>query len=187
MGIERDAGLGTRCSRRLNGAVKVPGSFGVDGQLVCACVAKLLKVAVRLFNHQVNVEKGRGHGASNVRNDGGTEGDVRNKAAVHDVAVNPVGTKVYKVLDLFTKASKVGGQDRRGNNGQEHLQRCARSTASRHRYPMVSAKNVEGPSEQDFRAQRPALVQIIQATQLQYSEPCEATTVQKCVAPPSHR
>src|SRR4051794_14178646 len=88
--------------------------LGVDRHSVRAGSNKVVEVPLRLYDHEVNVERQPGeltHGLDDLR----TEREVRYEATIHDVDVNPVGASGLAHRDLIGELREVGAEDRRSN------------------------------------------------------------------------
>ncbi|MEH1852878.1 MAG: hypothetical protein V7L11_14715 [Nostoc sp.] len=89
--------------------------FDVNDHFVRAGFRKGFEQDVRLGTHQVNVKEKFGEwadGLDNLR----TEGNVRDEVAIHDIEVQPIGTRTFGTFGFLSKARLVGGKERRCNH-----------------------------------------------------------------------
>ena len=86
----------------------------VDGDLVGAGRHELGNIALRLDDHQVDVE-GEASALSDCRDDDGADRDVRDEPTVHDVDVELVGAARLDARDVGGQRGEVGGENRRRN------------------------------------------------------------------------
>ena len=73
---------------------------------------EVVAIALGLDDHEVHVER-LGRGAAHRLDQDRADAEVRNEPAVHDVDVNPVGTRNVQRADLLRQAPEGGGKDRR--------------------------------------------------------------------------
>ena len=81
--------------------------------MVGAGLGKCAQVAVRLRDHQVDFQRDSSHRPQPAY-DRGSEGDIGNEMAVHDVHVNAVGAGGDHLGHLVSQMGHVGRQDRWG-------------------------------------------------------------------------
>ena len=91
----------------LHSAVDMVAGLIVEGDDVGACLGEGLEVFLRLHNHQVDVEGLLGFLLDGLHH-GDAEGDVGHEAAVHHVAVEPVGLAAVDHLDVSFQVEEVG-------------------------------------------------------------------------------
>src|SRR6266481_1122223 len=72
---------------------------------------------IGMLDHEMHIERQFGLFAHKP-NDGRAERNVVDEMAVHDVAMDPVGSGLFDLMDFLAQAGEVGGQDR---GGDEHL------------------------------------------------------------------
>jgi hypothetical protein len=83
------------------------------------------KTKTYLHDHHVAVEGTLRAGlewpvdaATDMRDDGATDGHVGNEVAVHDVNMEPVGTLLHLRGAIMTEVGEVGAENGRGNDGR---------------------------------------------------------------------
>lgn len=91
----------------------------MDQDVVGAGPNEVVEIALGLDDHEVHVER-LGRGAAHRLDHDRAIADVRNEPAVHDVDVNPVGTRGVHRANLLRQATEVGGKDRRGDDERLH-------------------------------------------------------------------
>jgi len=103
-------------------AVQVNGRrrLALDEQVVGAGAGDVFQQALRLDDHQVNVE-GLGSRPPHGLNHDRAEADVRDEAPIHDVHMDPVGAGRVNGAHLFGEATKIGGEDRRRDDEWLHV------------------------------------------------------------------
>ena len=79
-----------------------------------AGIAKGLDGALGVLDHQVDVE-GQLRIAPAMLNGPRPDGDRRDEVAIHDIEVDPVGTRLLELRDLLTQPAEVGREERRGD------------------------------------------------------------------------
>ena len=114
-------------ARRATGRADPPQGRGdllldldVDRDRVAAGVEELLDVAARLADHQVRVEREL-RPRSKVLDGLGTERQVRDEVAVHDVEMDAVGTGLLDAADRVGEVREVGVEDARRDTGTAGL------------------------------------------------------------------
>lgn len=113
-GVERKARARAEVADVPQGALQVRRALGVHGEERRARADEGLGVAVRVLNHEVDVQRqgtDRVHGADHVR----AKGDVGNEPAVHDVHVQEIGPGGLHAAGLLAHAGKVRGEHGCGN------------------------------------------------------------------------
>ena len=88
----------SRCDRGLH----------VDAQPIRPRVHEILDVALRVVDHQVDVQ-GQGGGLTDGPDHCGADGDVGDEVAVHDVHVDPVHPGGLRQMHLFRQAAEIRG------------------------------------------------------------------------------
>ena len=83
--------------------MQMRASFNLNRNDVGACFGEVGDVLLRLNNHQVNVQGLLGHRTQRLNNQR-SNGDVRNKAAVHDIYMDPICTGFIHGFHLFAEA-----------------------------------------------------------------------------------
>ena len=89
----------------LDGAVDMGASLVVEGDDVGACLGEGLEVFLRLHDHQVDVEGLLGFLLDGLHH-GDAKGDVGHEAAVHHVAVEPVGLAISMSASRLRKSAE---------------------------------------------------------------------------------
>ena len=74
--------------------------------------AKSLQIAIRLFDHEVDVQRLFGHAFHGGHN-GHTKGNVGYEAAVHHIHVKPIGHAAIDHVKILLQAGEIGSQYRR--------------------------------------------------------------------------
>ena len=75
------------------------------------------EMAFRLDDHQMHIER-LSRAAAHRLHDQRPDRDIRHKAAVHDVDINPVGARRVDGANFVGKISEVRRQDRRRNDNR---------------------------------------------------------------------
>ena len=115
-GIERHTGLLAEAPDLAQHAMQVDGRrrLRLDHDAVGTTFDEIGDEMLRLDDHQVQVEVLRGRLADR-RYDPRSEGDVGNEAAVHDIDVQPIRTRLIDGAHLLAEASEICGQYRRSD------------------------------------------------------------------------
>jgi hypothetical protein len=92
---------------------------GLDQQMVGAGLGEGGEVALRLDDHQMHVER-LGRRSADGPQDDRAECDVGDEAPVHDIDVDPVGTRGIYGTNLLAEAREVGREDRRRYENRLH-------------------------------------------------------------------
>jgi hypothetical protein len=106
--------------------------LNVNVHLIGACFGKGFQENFRLGTHEVDVEEHPGQWTDGLH-DRGTEGDVLDEVAVHDVEVQPIGSRSISAPRFLFQASEIRGEQRRRNihvRGQYRLERKVKSPKS---------------------------------------------------------
>ncbi|MND80444.1 hypothetical protein D3C80_722160 [compost metagenome] len=93
--------------------------FGMDCDQIAACICKWLKIWIARRNHQMRIEESLG-ARTNCFHHLRTERDVRNEMAIHNIDMNPVGTRFKHGIDFLAQARKVCGKDGWGDCDRTH-------------------------------------------------------------------
>ena len=95
--------------------MEVRPGLGVDGENVGPRLGEGVEELIDRRDHQMDVER-----LCRVRtqrlHDGGTDGEVRHKMAVHHVDMDPVGAGLIDCAHFFPELCEIGGEDRRSND-----------------------------------------------------------------------
>ena len=91
--------------------------LGLDQQMVGACLGEGRKIAFRLDDHQMHVERLCCRAADGLQHER-TDGDVGHEAAVHHIDVDPVGAGRVDGADLLAQSREIRGQHRRCNQNR---------------------------------------------------------------------
>ena len=94
--------------------------FDVHRQHRRAGVGECLDVAIRIRDHEMDVERHRGD-AFDGSNDRRPDRDVRHEMTVHHVDVNQVGAASLGCRDRVAEGGEVGGEDRRRDEDAHRL------------------------------------------------------------------
>src|SRR6476620_6403270 len=86
--------------------------FDVNGQIIRAGFGKFLNEAVRIRNHQMDIERKAGHLAQGF-DDGRANREIGHEVSVHDIDVEKVGPGRLHAGDFFGQPGKIRRQDRR--------------------------------------------------------------------------
>ncbi len=89
--------------------------FDMNGHAVGAGLGKGFEEDVGAGAHQMDV-KGQAAQRAKGLDDGGAEGNVGHKMAVHDVEVKPVGAGAVDAGGFGAEAGEIRGQERRGDD-----------------------------------------------------------------------
>ena len=82
-------------------------------------IAKIVHVPHRVKNHEVDVERYGDAPAYRLDHER-TEGNIRHEIAVHDIAVDPVRTRILRFFYFALDAGEVCGKNRWGNFNVAH-------------------------------------------------------------------
>ena len=93
-------------------AVQVRHRLDVHGNHVGAGGDELVDIPIRLFDHQVHVER-PGRDALDRADDRRANGDVRHEVAVHHVDMDQVGAAPFDRGDVAPEVREVCREDRR--------------------------------------------------------------------------
>ena len=113
MRVEYHAGMDAEGFDLLHSTVDVFAGLVVEGDDVGASLGEGLEVFLGFHNHQVDIQWLLGFLLDGLHH-GDAEGDVGHKAAVHHVAVEPVGLAAVDHLDVGFQVEEVGGEKGRG-------------------------------------------------------------------------
>src|SRR5690606_1511652 len=86
--------------------MQVRGCLDMERQRVSARLGKVLQVAVRLGDHQVNVERQVRHRADGLDDDR-PHGNVRYKVPIHHIDMDEVSSGSFRGPDLIAEAREV--------------------------------------------------------------------------------
>ena len=109
MWVKHHAGMYAKGLDLLNGTVDMFAGLVVEGDDVGASLGEGFKILLRFHNHQVDIQGFLGFLFDGLHH-GDAEGDVRHEAAVHHVAVEPVGLAAVDHLDVVFQVQEVGRQ-----------------------------------------------------------------------------
>ena len=126
--VERDPGAGTEGLDGRQRSRQVSSRLNVHGQGLCPSFDKRGNVAVRILDHQVDVE---GHVGDPMEgtNDWWPDREVWNEVAVHDVHVNGVCATALGGRDGSAQLGEIGRQDR-GSDSQAHRRLISKEIGS---------------------------------------------------------
>ena len=102
--------------------MNVRAGFGMNGHVIRARIHESFEKRVDRSDHQMHVERLVAVWAQrldHVRSDR----EVRDVMPVHHVDMNPVRTRLVDRAHLFAQRGKIGGQNRRCDEGSGHDQR----------------------------------------------------------------
>ena len=85
--------------------------LGLDQQVIGAGLGEGGEIALRLDDHQMNVERLCRRAADGLQHDR-ADGDVGHETAVHHVDMDPIGAGRVDGADLLAQAREIGRQDR---------------------------------------------------------------------------
>ena len=94
--------------------------LGLHQEMIGAGVGEGRKIALRLDDHQVDVERLCRRAADRLQHDR-PDGDVGDEAAVHHVDVDPVGAGGVDGAHLLAQSGEIGGQNRRSDDDRWRL------------------------------------------------------------------
>src|SRR5882672_736329 len=83
--------------------------FDVNGNEARPCLVKSFNIVFRMHNHQMHVQRFFGVTPDSFHY-GNTEGNVRDKYAIHHVHMDPVGLALIDHTDFLIQAGKITGQ-----------------------------------------------------------------------------
>jgi len=84
--------------------------LGLDEQMIRAGLGEGREIALRLDDHQMNVERLCRRPADRLQHDR-ADGDVGNEAAIHHIDMDPVGASGVDGANLLAQPREVGRQD----------------------------------------------------------------------------
>ena len=90
--------------------MQVRAGFNLHGNDVGTGFGEVGDVLLRLNDHQVNVQGLLSHRPQRLNNQR-SNGDVRNKAAVHHIHMDPIRTGFVHGFHFFAEACEVSRQD----------------------------------------------------------------------------
>ncbi len=123
MGVKGDTSKHICILNVRNCTVKMCTGFVMNGKHVSTGILKSMNIAVRLFDHQVSIERFL-RKAADCLDHGDAERDIRNKHTVHNVEMDPLGLRTVKHIDILIKGCKISGKEGRGDNRfRNHLNR----------------------------------------------------------------
>ena len=111
-GLMHDARLRPELANERDRAMQMTDGFDVHRHHAGAGGHELLDVAIGLLDHQVHIQRSRGH-APDRPHDRGTDGDVGNEVTVHHVDVDQISAAPFHRGDVASKGCEVGGENRR--------------------------------------------------------------------------
>ncbi len=91
----------------------------MDCEMVRARLEKRFHVALRMLDHQLDVQRTARHPVHRLHNHG-TKADIRHEMPVHDVQVQPIRSRLLDGFDLLGQSSEITGQETRGNHKLSH-------------------------------------------------------------------
>src|SRR5204863_7981594 len=115
-GIQSQADAATRgaeCPESLRD-IMFSFRFDMDGYRIRAGLEKARKIMIRMFDHQMDVERKLGVFADR-RDDRGPERNVVHKMAIHDVEVQPVRARFFRAMDLGFEMRKIRRENGRSD------------------------------------------------------------------------
>jgi len=115
MGVERNSGPSSECADLLECSVKVRAGLGVHGDHVRPGVSKRLNIFLGLDDHEMDVDRLSGRSANRF-DDQRADRDVGHETTVHDVDVDPIGSRLVDRLDFSLKTAKISGKHRRSDS-----------------------------------------------------------------------
>ena len=86
------------------------GALRLDGDDVATALGELLDVAFRPVDHQMGIEH-KGRARTQVLDEFGSKGDVRDEIPVHDVQMDPFRRGRSNRTDLFRDMGEVCRED----------------------------------------------------------------------------
>ena len=119
-GIEHDPGLLVELFNLLNGAVQMRAGFLMDQDDIRAGADEIGQIALRLNNHQVDIERQAGALAGGLDHQR-TNGDIGHKTAIHHINVDTVRAGLLDLGNLLAEAPKVGRENRGENLDHDGL------------------------------------------------------------------
>ena len=104
--------------------------LGLDQQMIGAGLGEVGEIALRLDDHQMNVERLCRRAADRLQHDR-PDGDVGHETAVHHIDMDPVGAGRVDGADLLAQAREIGRQNRGRDDdrGRRHALTALRSSA----------------------------------------------------------
>lgn len=115
MGVERDTRAFSESADLLQRPMQMRAGLRMDRDDVGASVRKRLNIFLRFDNHEVNVDRVFRR-SSDGFDDRGANRDVRHKTAVHDIDVDPVGSRLVHGLDFSLQKAKISRKNGRGDS-----------------------------------------------------------------------
>ena len=110
--IDRHAGALAQRVNGLHRPVQVNGALLVHDHRVGAGFCKRFEITVGLGDHQVNFKGDRAQ-RPEPAHDHRPERNIRDEMPVHDVDMNPIGSRGDNLLNLVRQVGQIGRKDRR--------------------------------------------------------------------------
>lgn len=107
MRVKHHTGMNAEGLDLLYSTVDMVASLIMEGDDVGAGLGEGLEILLRFHNHQVDIQGLPGFLLDGLHH-GDAEGDIGHKAAVHHVAVEPVGLAAVDHLDIVFQVQEVG-------------------------------------------------------------------------------
>src|SRR5512133_615335 len=118
--------------------MQVIDRFGMHDDDVGTGCSKIRDIAVRIFDHQMHIQRQRGHPAGSL-NDQRPDSDIGDEVSIHNIDVNIVGTGCFKGTNFITQAGEISRQDGWGDLFHVNLNLAYKLT-----YKTVSRKARKG-------------------------------------------
>jgi hypothetical protein len=94
--------------------------LGLDQQMIGAGLGERREIALRLDDHQMNVERLCRRAADGLQHDG-PDGDIGHEAAVHHIDMDPIGAGGVDGADLLAQSREIGRQYRGRHENRLHV------------------------------------------------------------------
>jgi hypothetical protein len=121
-GVEHDTRDFAEFANMRQGAVQMDrgARFAMDQQMIGAGLGEVVEVMLRLDDHQMDIDRLRGCPAHRFDDDR-ADRDVRHKAAVHHIDMDPIAAGMVGGAHLVGKPAEISRQyRRRDDNGAGH-------------------------------------------------------------------
>ena len=122
------------------GAVQMDRRAGLamDEQMIGAGLGEIVEIMLGLDDHQMDIDRFRRRLAHRLDDDR-ADRDVRHKAPVHHIDMDPVGAGAVDRAHLVGEPAEIGRQDRRGDDdrsGPSARASCGYGFSGRHCRPL---------------------------------------------------
>jgi hypothetical protein len=93
--------------------------FNMDRNRVGPCIDETRQIVIGMLNHQVNIKR-QICDFANGRDHARAERNIVDEMTVHDVAMDPIGSRLFHPANLIGQSGKIGGENRGSNYYSRH-------------------------------------------------------------------